>query len=72
MDNRILNSNAVQKLDTPKPSINLSANKMIPAFITKRKSPKVIIVIGNVKMTKIGFTNKLRIESTTATIMAPT
>ena len=50
--------------------MSLSANRIINALITKRNRPKVIIVIGNVKIIKIGFTNKFRIDKTIATIMA--
>ena len=70
MDNKILNSNAVQNPLTPKPSINLSASKMMQALMTKRNNPRVIIVIGIVKITRIGFTIKLSNANTTATIKA--
>lgn len=55
---------------TEKPSINLSANKIIKALITSKNNPKVTMVIGKVKMTKIGFTNRFKTDSTTATIIA--
>ena len=41
---------------TVKPSIRLSANKMITALITRRKSPRVKMVTGRVSKTKIGLT----------------
>lgn len=62
---------AVQKLETLNPSTSLSANRIMHALITKRNNPKVTMVIGNVRMTKIGFTNKFRMDKTTATIIAP-
>ena len=67
----MLNSSAVQKLETPNPSISLSANNIISAFITNRKRPNVTIVAGMVKMTKIGLTNRFNMASTMATQMAP-
>ncbi len=70
MDKSILNNIAIQILLTENPSINLSANKIIRALITNRNKPKVIMVIGKVKMTKTGLTNKFNIDRTTATIMA--
>ena len=70
MDKSILNNMAIQMLLTENPSINLSANNIISALITNKNKPKVIIVIGSVRMTNIGFTNKFKIDSTTATITA--
>ena len=67
----MLNSTAVQKLETPKPSISLSAKSMIKALITSKNRPRVNMVTGKVKMTKTGFTKTLRMDSTMATIMAP-
>lgn len=61
---------AHQKLVTWKPSIKLAAKSMMMALMTRRNRPKVKIVIGKVRMTKIGFTKKLSKLSTTATIMA--
>ncbi len=61
---------AHQKLLTWKPSIKLAAKRMIMALMTKRKSPRVNMVMGKVKMTKMGFTKKLSKLSTTATIIA--
>ena len=63
---------AVQKLETLNPSTSLSANRMMRALMTNKKTPKVIMVIGKVRITKKGFTSKLRIDKTTATIIAPT
>ena len=69
-DSKRLKIMAHQKLVTWKPSIKLAAKRIIMAFITKRNSPRVRIVIGNVKITNMGFTRKLRRLSTTATMMA--
>lgn len=69
-DNRMLKSKAIQILLTEKPGINLSANKIINALMTNKNKPNVTIVIGKVKMTKIGFTSKFNIDNTAATTMA--
>ena len=66
----ILKIKAHQKPSTLKPSINLSANKIISALITKRKSPNVITVIGKVSKTKIGFITAFRHAKTRAKMMA--
>jgi len=47
---------------TLKPSISLSANKIIKALTTNKNSPKVSIVTGNVSMTNMGLTNTFRQE----------
>ena len=52
------------------PETNLSANRMIIIFITKRKRPKVIIVKGRVKRIIMGFTIALRNASTIEKIIA--
>lgn len=70
MDNKTLNKIAHQIFVTENPSINLSANNMIIALITSKNKPKVRMVTGKVNMTKIGFTIKLSIDNTTATINA--
>jgi hypothetical protein len=68
MESRTLKRIAVQILDTPKPSINLSANTMIKALTTNKNKPKVRMVIGKVKIIKIGFTNTFKMAKTKATI----
>ena len=72
IDNRILNKIAHQILSTEKPLINLSAKRIIAALITNKNNPNVTIVIGNVSITNNGFTNKFKIDNTTATIIADT
>ena len=72
MDNNTLKSIATQILLTEKPSINLLANKIIKALMTNKNNPKVTMVIGKVKITKIGFTIRFKIDSTTATKIAVT
>jgi hypothetical protein len=52
------------------PETNLSASRIIITFITKRKSPKVIIVRGRVKIVIIGLTNAFRSASTIEKIIA--
>ena len=48
----------------------MSASKIIITFITRRKSPSVIIVIGKVKMISNGLMMALRTASTKAKIIA--
>lgn len=43
---------------------------MITALITSRNNPRVIIVTGRVKSTKIGFTMRFKSANTIATIIA--
>lgn len=64
----MLKSIAVQILDTPKPSINLSTNNMIKAFMTNKNNPNVKMVIGSVKMISKGFTKTFKTAKTKATI----
>ena len=70
MDNKILNRMAVQILDTEKPEIKLSASNIISPLTTNRNNPNVMIVIGNVKITKMCLTNKFKMDITAATIIA--
>lgn len=62
-----LNNSAHQKPSTWKPDTNLSANKIMNAFMAKRKNPSVKIVIGIVKMVRMGFTIEFKKANTTAT-----
>ena len=62
--------NAGMNPSTVNPSIKVETNQNNPAFITNVKRPSVRRVIGNVKITKIGFRIKLTNPSTTATISA--
>jgi len=57
---------------TENPSISLSTKRIIRAFIMSKNSPKVRMVIGSVRITKIGFTNKFKTDNTIATIIAET
>ncbi len=52
----MLKKKAHQKLFTAKPFSNLSTSKIISALITSRNKPSVIMVIGMVRNTSIGFT----------------
>ena len=70
MDNKILNSIAIQILLTENPSINLSAKSIINALITNKNNPRVNTVIGKVRITKIGLTIRLSKDNTIATIIA--
>ena len=69
-DRITLKINAHQKPSTLIPSNNLSANKIISAFITKRKRPSVKTVIGSVSKTKIGFIMAFKQAKTNAKMMA--
>jgi len=62
--------NAHQKPSILIPETNLSANRIIRTFITKRKRPRVIIVRGNVNIMSNGLTMALRTASTKAKIIA--
>ena len=66
----MLNSTAVQILETPNPSINLSASKIIMALIMSKNKPRVTMVIGRVKIMRIGLTKTFNIAITAATIIA--
>ena len=69
MQSKILNRSAVQIPSTLNPSINRSASKIIKALIINKNKPKDKIVTGKVSITKIGLTNALSIDRTTATKM---
>lgn len=43
---------------------------MISALIISKNNPNVTMVIGKVKITKTGFTNRFKTDNTMATIMA--
>ena len=55
---------------TSKPSMKNPASSIISALMTSKNSPKVTIVTGRVKMTKIGLTKKFNKLNTTATKIA--
>jgi len=65
-----LNSKAETQPSTEKPGTIYSARKIIRILITSRKSPKVIIVIGIVKATRMGFKKAFKRANTKATITA--
>jgi|Marorgknorr_s2lv_3_1036020.scaffolds.fasta_scaffold00737_6 hypothetical protein len=50
--------------------MSLFANKIINALTTNKNKPNVTIVIGSVRITKTGFTNKFNTANTKATIIA--
>ena len=70
MDKRMLKSTAVQKLLTPKPLMKLSANIIIHALMTNKNKPKVTMVIGSVRIIKMGFKMAFKKAKTAATIIA--
>ena len=70
-DNSKLNNKAVQNPLTENPSRNSLAKRMIQALITNRNNPRVITVIGKVKMIRIGFKIAFNNAKTIATTMAP-
>jgi len=65
-----LKSKAHHIFFTSNPVTNESARSMIMALMISRNNPKVKIVTGNVKITRIGFTIKLSRLNTMATIIA--
>jgi hypothetical protein len=69
-ERRRLNNSAHQKLSTTNPVIKPPAIRIIRAFITKRKRPKVRMVTGRVRITRMGFMIILRIASTNASTIA--
>lgn len=65
-----LKARAHQKLETVNPGTKASTIRTATAFITRRKSPKVTKVIGNVRKIRTGLTKALITPSTTATMTA--
>jgi hypothetical protein len=61
---------AYQKPATANPSMKEAAKKNSAAFITSANKPRVSKVIGNVRMTKIGFRTALNNPKITAAITA--
>ena len=70
MDSSRLKSNAYQNPSTENPSSNLSASRIIIAFITRRKRPSETIVMGNVSSTMKGLTKAFSNQSTIASMIA--
>jgi len=68
-DSIMLKNIADQKPLTLNPETSQSANKIITALITNRKRPSVIMVAGNVKKIKTGFTKALKKARANATII---
>src|SRR5690348_11211156 len=64
MESRRLNNNAHQKPSTSKPFTNFAASNIMPALITKRKSPNVTIVMGKVRNMNTGFTIAFKMANT--------
>jgi hypothetical protein len=61
------NMRAYHILSTVKPLTNQSAIMIINAFTNNKKIPRVSIVIGKVRRTRIGFTIKLSTDNASAT-----
>ena len=57
-------------LVTSKPGMKCAAIRMINAFMINKNRPKVIMVMGSVRIIKRGFTKKFKIPNTNATIIA--
>ena len=66
----MLNNIATHILLTEKPVKSLSTRSIIKALTISRNKPKVTTVMGNVRIIKIGLTNKFKTDSTIATRMA--
>lgn len=64
---RKANMRAYHILSTTKPLTNQSAITIIKAFINNKKIPRVRIVMGNVRRTRIGLTIKLSTDNASAT-----
>jgi hypothetical protein len=72
IDTTMLKSIAVQIPANSKPGTNAEVRITMKALMKNVNSPKVTILIGRVRSINIGFINKLRVPSTTATIIAVT
>jgi hypothetical protein len=66
----MLKKSAPKKPLIEKPSTSFEHKAMITALMTSKNNPRVKTVIGKVKITKIGFTNKFNKPNTIATITA--
>jgi hypothetical protein len=66
----ILKKSAPKKPFIVNPSTSFEHNAIIAALMINKNNPNVKTVIGNVKRTKIGFTNKFNKPRTIATITA--
>ena len=64
----MLKNSAIRKESILKPSTILAHNIIINALMTNKNKPRVIIVTGNVSMTKIGLTIRFSSANTIATI----
>ena len=69
-DNSSPNSNAQKNPSILIPETKWSASRMIKTFITKRNNPRVIMVSGNVKTIRIGFTIAFKKASAKANMIA--
>jgi hypothetical protein len=69
-DNRSPKIKAHKKPWMCMPETNLEASKIIRTLMTSRNIPKVIMVIGSVKMIRIGFTRAFKSPSTSTKINA--
>lgn len=72
IDKTILNNSAEMNPSTLKPPTISEHNKIIMAFMKSKNSPKVKIVIGNVKITINGLIKIFSKLKTKATISAVT
>jgi hypothetical protein len=66
----MLKKSAPKKPLIENPSTSFEHNAIIEALMNSKKNPRVKMVTGNVKRTKIGFTNRFNKPKTTATITA--
>lgn len=72
IDKTILNMRAHQNPSTLNPGTKLAAIRITAALITNVNNPKVRIVIGRVRIIRMGFMNALIIPKTTAATSAAT
>lgn len=69
-ESKTLKKKASKKPATLNPSTNLSAKSIIPALITNKKSPRVMMVAGSVSKTIMGLTKIFKSPITKATVIA--
>ena len=69
-DSKRLNKSAQPKPLTRNPLTKFPASRTMAALMTKRNRPKVKIVIGKVRMTRMGLSKKFRIASTRENLIA--
>ena len=70
IDNTMLNNNAHQKPSTLNPGTIAETSKMMAALMTKVNNPSVRILMGKVRINRMGLMTALISPRTSATISA--